>query len=134
MNHMHLLIQFQMFSNSYIDRQILPKFKIIKIIHASQYVFSFYNFEIPQLLEIPTTEICIYTYSLYIYEFEHLKVGMGGVPLKQSQSWRLGRLEAGGPEARTQPEGGTGHTSNAEARWRIISCVIYNIYIYMCDI
>ena len=78
--------------------------------------------------------VYIHTHYIYIYEFEHLKVGMGGVPLKQSQSWRLGRLEAGGPEARTQPEGGTGHTSNAEARWRIISCVIYNIYIYMCDI
>ena len=85
---------------------------------------AFIILKIPHCVEIPTTDICMYTYSLYIYEFEHLKVGMGGVPLKQSQSWRLGRLEAGGPEARTQPEGGTGHTSNAEARWRIISCVI----------
>ena len=51
---------------------------------------------------------------------------LGGGPLKT-----ISKLEAGGTEARRQPEGGTGHTSSAEARWRIISCVIYNIYIYV---
>ena len=42
-----------------------------------------------------------------------------GGPLNNTQSWRLeaGGLEAGGSQ---KPEGATGHTSSAKARWRIM--------------